>query len=387
MAEIRRTVAAESPSRRTIRGAGAAIPPDAQRLLARMADGHAGLWRALARSLGLDQPAAERFVWQIVDAGLAEVEQARDRKGDWQSVRWRLTPEGVAQFQPDPKDGHLADEMAVFVEQFEYGTAAVRNHPVLQQIVAWFGREGQTASQRTQRVVLAVARELTLGRQPMERVLAVELFGNSKALRLADLREDLTRAFGRPAEHVLRRHAGAVRTYGRFSFTISGERIGGMWSRPWLGLTEATVGAMTDLTVDGDTLVTIENLTCFERYVDEGCPDGQVVLWTGGFLGEVETRWLQRLLEAGIRHVRHWGDLDPDGLAILRQIESVAAIPAAPLRMMPELLETALVRELTDRDREALLRQASGGGAVAELAVAILARGGKVEQEAWYVAK
>lgn len=387
MAEVRRTVAVQAPGRRTIRGAGAEMLPDAQRLLGRMADGHAGLWRALARALGLDQPTAERLVWQLVDAGLAEVEQIRDRKGDWQHIRWRLTPEGLARAQTQPKDDRLAGEIAEFVGQFDHGTTAVRNHPVLQQIVAWLGSEGQTASQRTQRVVLAVARELTHGRQPMERVLAVELFGNSKALRLADLREDLTRAFGRPAEHVLRRHAVAVRTYGRFSFTISGERIGGLWSRPWLALTEATLGAMTDLTVDGDTLVTIENLTCFERYVDEGCPDGQVVLWTGGFLGEAETHWLQRLLAAGIREVRHWGDLDPDGLAILRHVESVAGIPVQPLRMLPELLEAAPVRDLTDRDREALMRLASEGGAVAELALAILASGSKVEQEAWYVGR
>ncbi len=387
MAEIRRTVAEQAPGRRTIRGAGAEMMPDAQRLLGRMADGHAGLWRTLARALGLDHPTAERLVWQLVDAGLAEVEQIRDRKGDWQPVRWRLTPEGMARSQAQPKDDRLAGEISEFVGQFEHSTTAVRNHPVLQQIVAWLSSEGQTASQRTQRVVLAVARELTDGRQPMERVLAVALFGNSKALRLADLREDLTRAFGRPAEHVLRRHAVAVRTYGGFSFTISGERIGGLWSRPWLALTEATLGGMTDLTVDGDTLVTIENLTCFERYVDEGCPDGQVVLWTGGFLGEAEIRWVQRLLVAGIRQVRHWGDLDPDGLAILLHVESVAGIPVRPLRMTAGLLKTALARELTDRDREALQRQASEGGPVAELALGILARGSKVEQEAWYVGK
>ena len=45
---------------------------------------------------GGDQLSAERQLWGLVDAGLIEIAELRDRRGDWQTSRRRLTAETFA---------------------------------------------------------------------------------------------------------------------------------------------------------------------------------------------------------------------------------------------------------------------------------------------------
>jgi hypothetical protein len=387
MPDSRRTVESLGLSRRVVRGSGGQVPAEIERVTASLADGKSAQWASLPRRLGCDRPRAEAVVWAMVDAGLAEVDEVRDRKGDWRPIRWRLTIAGVAQATPRPDRSELARrEAQAFLDAWPQSTEAIRAHPVLQAIVRWLEEAQTSASSRAIRTVLATARHLAAGRVPVERVLAVEVAGDSKALRIDDLRDELARAFGRPVEQVIRRHAEAALAFGSFSFTVGAHRIDASWSHPWLALTGPTLRAMQNLKVGDTTLVTIENLTCFESYVAEGLPCGGIALWTGGFVGEAERQLIDHLVQAGVRRVRHWGDLDPDGLAIMRHVSTVAGVPVEALRMDAKLLDTLPSRPLTDR--EVLLLDAwiaDPASPSMELAKAMRERGRKVEQEAWYV--
>jgi hypothetical protein len=142
---------------------------------------------------------------------------------------------------------------------------------------------------------------------------------------------------------------------------------------------------MVDARVGDPRLVTIENQTCFEAYVREGLPDGGIAVWTGGFLGEVERELIAHLVGAGVERILHWGDLDPDGLAILEHVARSVGVPVEPLRMEPRLLDRLPGRPLTDRDVRLLEARIAAGGPYAELAAAMQRTGVKVEQEAWYL--
>lgn len=386
MADGVRRVEMIGNGRRVVRGSGGSVPADIERLAATLADGTSALWQSLARRLGCDRPAAEALVWSLVDAGLVEVDEVRDRKGDWQPMRWRLTAAGLAQSARTPdRLEHAHSEVRAFLDTWPQATETTRAHPVLLAIRDWLAGSGSSASLRGLRTVLATARILADGRVPMERVLAIEVGGDSKALRVEDLRTELSEAFGRPFEQVIRRHATAALAFGAFSFSVHGRRIDGDWSRPWLALTEPTLAAMRDVQVGDSTLVTIENQTCFEGYIDEGLPHGGIALWTGGFLGEAARRFIELLVQAGVQRVRHWGDLDPDGLAIMRHVAAVARVPVEPLRMEAGLLDVLPRRSLTPRESRLLDAWIADSSPYKELATAMRDAGYKVEQEAWYL--
>jgi len=348
-------------------------------------EGSSAQWRGLGRRLGAEPLTAETLIWALVDAGLAEVEERRDRRGDWRPLRCRLTPLGKER-APAPCDveDSLQREVADWLRRWETATADHRAHPVLCSIAHWLVEAMPGARPRAVRTVLATAQRLAIGEVPIERALSLIVFGNTKSLRVEEFRDELTVAFGRPMDDVIRRHASAALVYGDFAFTIHGTRMRADWSLPWLALTEQSLANMQDLTLASDTLVTIENLTCFESFVNEGPPGAASVLWTGGFLGGTEARFLTVMRDAGLRRIRHWGDLDPDGLAIMAHLGSVTGLPVEPFRMAPELLDRLPGRPLTERDRGLLIQWIAQDKPWRGLAEAILARGVKVEQEAWY---
>lgn len=297
-----------------------------------------------------------------------------------------MTAAGLSRAAPTPDRLQQARrEAQAFLDAWPQASETTRAHPVLQAIRNWLAISVTSASLRGLRTVLATARILVDGRVPMERVLAIEVGGDSKALRVEDLRVELSDAFGRPIEQVIRRHATAALAFGAFSFCVQGRRIAGDWSHPWLALTEASLAAMRDVQVGDSTLVTIENQTCFEGYIEERLPHGGIALWTGGFLGEAERRCIELLVQAGVQRVRHWGDLDPDGLAIMRHVAAVAGVPAEPLRMEAGLLDVLPRRLLTVRESGLLDAWLADSSPYADLARAMRDAGHKVEQEAWYL--
>ena len=118
----------------------------------------------------------------------------------------------------------------------------------------------------------------------------------------------------------------------------------------------------------------------------EGVSADTLVVHTGGFPHSLERTFLQRVVEAGVERVDHWGDLDVGGMRILRHLSAILPCPVSPWRMEPALLEQLPTRPLTARDREALvLWLADLEAPLRELAEAMLSKGVKVEQEGWFL--
>lgn len=137
-----------------------------------------------------------------------------------------------------------------------------------------------------------------------------------------------------------------------------------------------------------EELITVENQTAFESLIYEGQAETAVVVFTAGYLSTVQRNWVAALVGAGIRRVRHWGDLDPWGLDIFRDLRDRLwtidpGILVDPWRMGPEPLERADAQELTGEDRTKLDHYLSIEDApLRETARAMRRLGRKLEQEA-----
>lgn len=367
----------EDLRRRVVRGSGGQVPEGGLRLL-RSGRGRTNQWRAAGRAAGAgtDQIEAEALIWALVDAGLVEVRERRDVRGDWEPYQWWLTEEGA---RTAAEEAEPPADIAGWLARPDAG-----EHPILSSIRVWLEQADPGAL--LTRLVLAIGDELRAGRVPRGRLVSVRVGGHTKAVRIQDHREALEAVFGLPLEDVVRLHGRAVYTYGAFRFRVASQAIDGSFSVPWLALTPETLERLVDLEVPARRMLTIENLVAFEEEVRSGLPEDSVAVWTGGFPSGLERAWMTRLIAGGIQRVDHWGDLDVGGLRIFRHLTEILPCPVSPWRMEPDLLERLPTLPLTDRDREALVAWSGDPDApLQDLAAALLVAGVKAEQEGWWL--
>lgn len=221
-----------------------------------------------------------------------------------------------------------------------------------------------------------------------ERVLVRRLFGQTKLLRVREYRAELESALGRPLEEMVRFHVDTVLTAGPVRFRFRGVPVDLRGSEPWAAITQPVAAELTDVEVAAGELICVENQTVFESLLYEGLADQAVVMFTAGYLGAVERLWLESLLRAGVRKVRHWGDLDPWGLDIYRDLrEFVLGVDSStdvqPWRMGPEPLGRADTQRLNSEDWRKLHRYlALDGVPLRDTALEMKRLGVKLEQEA-----
>ena len=86
-------------------------------------------------------------------------------------------------------------------------------------------------------------------------------------------------------------------------------------------------------------VVTIENLTSFNRYAREARGDDEIAVYTGGFPSHAVGRAIAVLAQAGC-DIWHWGDIDAAGLRIALTVARHAGQPPRPWRMTPALART-----------------------------------------------
>lgn len=333
------------------------------RLLDRLSEreGRILQWRSLARlaPAGMDRLDVERLVEGLVARGWLQVKERRDPRGNAEPYLLRATP------------GMVGD--------------------LRRQVERLLGQARSPAEGRADRLIAALqtlmARDDAL---PVPARALVQLaFGDTKAVRVRDFRADIEHAFETPLEDLVRDHAAAVLTAGPLSYTFRGRPVDARASFPWLAIPEPVLVELADLRIDATEVVTVENLTAFEALVHDGLADRAVVVFTSGFLGRAQRRWVTQLVRhPAIRAVRHWGDLDPGGLMIYRTLQRLIAganpaVPLRPWRMDPPLLDHPLAIPLTPHDQHRLQAYLTDPGTpLRPVARAMLESDRKLEQEA-----
>ncbi len=372
----------DGASRRWLAGDGTGKTPDWAPALLRLARGKTKRFASTAKSLGIkgvDQVTVERRLYLLLDAGLIEIHERRDRRGDFEPYGWRLTEAALALL--DELD--TRDDVSRLIERFLNDPVAGCDHPLVDAARRWLPSKG-AGHPRASRILISIAEALSRGEWPTERGVSLAAFGDTKAVRVSAYPEVVGEVLGLPPEQVVRRPGQAVYAYGPFAFSVGRQRIGGDWSRPWIALTLETLDRMTGLTVAADRLLTVENLTPFEEEVRAGLPPRTIALYTGGFPGEPEIRLATMLLRAGVEQVAHWGDLDLGGLRIFRHLQRRLSSPVVPHRMSPDLLGRLPTAPLSPADRHGLTAWLEDdANPLRELAAALLEKNCKAEQEGW----
>ena len=312
---------------------------------------------ALAKR-GLDRVDVERAAFALHRAGWLEIQHRRDPRGDLQPRQVRLNDAAI-------------DEATRYLGQLPPSERA--------RIIT------------TLRTALDAHR--AAARPPIpERVLVQRLFGQTKRVRIRDHRAELEASLGCPLETLVRFHVDLVLTAGPARYTFRGTPVHLAGSHPWAAITEPVAAELTDLQLDGvDRVICIENQTPFEALIDQGWARDAVLVFTAGYLGTVQRLWLSQLVHAGVRHIQHWGDLDPWGLDIYRDLRAHIhavdpTVEVHPWRMDPAPLSRPDAQKLTPADWVALHRYLKRPDAPLRATAEAMRRlGRKIEQEALLV--
>jgi hypothetical protein len=304
---------------------------------------------------GLDRVDVERAVFALHHAGWLEIQHRRDPRGDLKPRQVRL------------KDSAI-DEATRYL--------------------------GQLPPSERARIITTLGAALDARRaagQPLipERVLVQQLFGQTKRVRIREHRAELEARLGCPLETLVRFHVDLVLTAGPAHYTFRGTPVHLAGSHPWAAITQPVAAELTDLQLDGtDRVICIENQTPFESLIEQGWARDAVLVFTAGYLGTVQRLWLTQLVHAGVRHIQHWGDLDPWGLDIYRDLRAHVhavdpTVQVQPWRMDPAPLSRPDAQKLTPADWVALHRYLKRPDAPLRATAEAMRRlGRKIEQEA-----
>lgn len=327
----------------------------AERLLAHLDGVSAMRWSTLARFAepGTDVLDVERMVDAMAAAGLVEIAERPDRRGDWRPTRLRIADHGRAVLTEWRNEAAEADRGALLVAALHRIAADPEALPV------------------------------------PKRVLVLEAFGDTKAVRIEDYRDAIEAAFDAPLETLVQDWTSVVLTAGPCGYRFGGHAVDLRMSEPWFGVTAPVVDRLDSLWTTASEVITVENLAPFEALARGGAFANAIGIFTSGFLRRAQRRWLARLAAlGGVTTVRHWGDLDAGGLLIYRQLRDVVAqaapdVEVRPWRMNVSLLDEYPTRPLTAHDQRRLRRYLDDPtNPLLELASALLDRDCKLEQEA-----
>ena len=117
-----------------------------------------------------------------------------------------------------------------------------------------------------------------------------------------------------------------------------------------MALSSSLIKKIMSISVEGENIVTVENLTSFHRVNDENC----VYIYLAGYHNSEKQELLRRIDQENPRkNWYHFGDIDPDGFYILEHLRKGTRIDFTPLHMnVSEMKKYAqYYKELSDKDK------------------------------------
>lgn len=137
---------------------------------------------------------------------------------------------------------------------------------------------------------------------------------------------------------------------GKGRITLSGQILDLSRMKGDIALSTASFKELEQVEVLGDRVVTVENLTSFHDYSEEG----DFVIYLGGFHNKVKREFLCFLYETNKeKEYRHFGDIDAGGFYILEHLKRRTGISFRSLWMDEAVLDRNRhqAKELTQNDQ------------------------------------
>lgn len=212
-------------------------------------------------------------------------------------------------------------------------------------------------------LLLAVRAALENREEIFIRNFSIRLFHDSKrAEQLAHKLEALLYQYGEFQERAsVLEECGIVHTptyvmmKGNGILNLGGQKLDLSLLQGDLALSTESIGSLQDIVVEGERVITVENLTSFHDY-----PAGEdFVIYLGGFHNKVKREFLCYLYERNSqKEYRHFGDIDAGGFYILEHLKRKTGIAFRSLCMDRETLQQYREdrKPLTENDRRRLMQ-------------------------------
>ncbi len=223
---------------------------------------------------------------------------------------------------------------------------------------------------------------------PVE-TFAVRVYGRSKEFTVAR-RYALTRLLDSDlADLGLIEREAEIRIFGPVTWSVGAHFADGRATDCWLGVPGSVLENRDTFRIGSSQAILVENLTPFETLARECARTGHrdlLGLFGGGYLSSAEEGFLGTAIDAGLRDVGIWADMDPDGLLLAQDIidllETFHVCPTV-VAMDPELFRLAPRTYPVKESRLELLAQNLSrlAPSLAGVAREILKFGAGVEQE------
>ena len=195
------------------------------------------------------------------------------------------------------------------------------------------------------------------------RDFSIKLFGDSKRMEQIESKvSSLLYTFGDFEDHdTVLEECGVVSTptyvmiKGNVKISISGQVLDLSHLNGDISFSTITMKELDYITVLGERVVTIENLTSFHDYSNKK----DCAIYLGGFHNKTKRKFIHSLYEQNKgKEYRHFGDLDAGGFYILEHLKNRTKIEFSSLYMDEETLLSHLTdtKKLTKRDKIRLNR-------------------------------
>lgn len=172
---------------------------------------------------------------------------------------------------------------------------------------------------------------------------------------------------------------GYVYVKGNGTITVSGQTINFGRLDGDVGLSSALLNDIEDIEISASKVITIENLTTFNSFVDKDA----FVIYLGGYHNSIRRNMIRKIYENNPdKKYYHYGDIDAGGFYILLDLRRKTGISFAPLNMDLGTIKKykEFTKKLTENDRARLKHLL--GGEFDEVISYMLENDCKLEQEA-----
>ena len=206
----------------------------------------------------------------------------------------------------------------------------------------------------------------------------MEEYGDYRAL-LADIDDKREREIVLLEEHQVYMNPSYIYIKGNGTICFAGNKNITLRADLPMALPTQTLQQVEEFRVEADAIMTIENLTSFNRLQKENC----FLIYLSGYHNTLKQRMIQKLAEDNPQvKWLHFGDIDPDGFLILENLKRGTGIRFKPYAMgIPELKEYRNYTKPLQKNDIAKAENLAGAGLYRDTVLYMLQHNCKLEQE------
>lgn len=212
-----------------------------------------------------------------------------------------------------------------------------------------------------EKALLCIEKIFLLEEETFKREFSIKLFNDSKEFeKMEGIVISILKEYGDFSEEGnilenlnLINNPGYVHFKGDAEITINSQKINLKNLGHDIGVSSKALNDIKEIKVHGNNIITIENLTSFNKFKCEG----NFAIYLGGYHNTVRREFIKKLYSENQKcKYYHFGDIDAGGFSILKDLREKTGVEFIPYMMDKNTLEKhkEYGKPLTENDRKRL---------------------------------